>query len=237
MSNNAYQKITFRGREYDHITAAGHEHWEYCLGKLDDGRPGPVQISIFQGPFSTAVAASGNTHSGSGAEDVDKPDGVTWGQTAWAGRLAGWFASVRLASQGPWEKHIHAVQIGNSHLSAAADLQVANWENYDDAGLVGNDRDAMRDPSPIVPFHYPMVTVNLENVRHAFKHPGEPLAGVKRIQRALNLKTGSRLIADGVPGLKTRLALARWEENNGGDGDGIPGDLLWLLGTARFEVI
>lgn len=236
MTANAYERISFRGRSYDRITAAGHEHWEYCLGKLD-GRPGPVRIETMQGPFSTIVSASGNTHAGSGAEDNDKPAGVTWGQLAWAGRLAGWFASVRLASQGRWSEHVHAVQLGNTRVSSSAALQIANWENYDDAGLVGNDKDAMRDPDPFVGFHYPMVEVDLDRARAAFKKPAGPLIDVKRIQRTLNLKTGTHLVVDGTAGPKSRRALGAWEQANGGDGDGLPGELLWLLGAARFEVV
>lgn len=230
-------RILFRGREYDYLTMAGHLHWEYCLGKLD-GRDGPVEIPISQGPFSTAVAQSGNTHAGSGAEDTGCPSGVTWGQLAWAGRLAGWFASVRLASQGDWGQHVHAVQYGNPWLSTAAAQQISNWMNYDDAGLVGNDRDVMRDPEPMVALRYPLGRVSLERVQDEFsKTRGwQPRSGVRHVQRALNLKTGTTLTVDGIAGPKTRRALGRWELANGGDGDGIPGAMLWLLGAARFEV-
>jgi len=233
----ATDRLTFRGRTFDQITMAGILHWEYCLGHLLH-RDTPVQLDVLQGPYSMTVAASGNTHAGSGAADVDRPAPATWGQTAWAGRLAGWFASVRLASQGPWQEHVHAVQVGNKGLSSAAALQVSNWENFDDAGLVGDDKDAMRDPDPIVSFRYPLGRVNLEHVRAEFtKTRGwEPLPGVRHMQQALNLKTGSQLVVDGIAGPKTRRQLAAWEDQHGGDGDGIPGPLLWLLGSARFEV-
>ena len=234
---NPYERITFRGRTFDRITARGVEHWEYCLGHLV-GRDGPIEIPISQGPYSAAVQASGNTHAESGVVDTGCPAGVTWGQLAWAGRLAAFFASVRYASQGPWGQHVHAAQIGNRMLAAAAATQVRNWENFDDAGLVGDDKDVMRDPNPIVPFRYPMPTVNLERVADEFrKNKGwKPIAGVRRIQAALNLKTGSHLVVDGIAGPRTRRRLGYWELQNGGDGDGIPGSILWLLGSARFEV-
>lgn len=227
----------FRGRKFDHITMAGVLHWEYCLGKLLHSEH-PIVLPIMQGPFSTAVSQSGNTHAGSGAVDTGRGLGATWTQTAWAGRLAGFFASHRTPAQGPWGDHVHAVQLGNTHLSPAAATQVRNYREFDDAGLVGDDRDLMRDVDPLLPFRYPLGKVDLDNVREEFKKTKGWVArpGVKHVQRALNLKTGSMLPVDGIAGPRTRRRLGFWEEQNGGNGDGIPGPLLWLLGASQFEL-
>ena len=232
-----YERITFRGRTFDRITARGVEHWEYCLGKLVHA-PGPIELPIMQGPYSTAIAQSGSTHAGSGAVDVGCPQGVTWGQVAWSGRLAAWFASWRTPDQGPWGNHAHGIQVGNVRVSTAAAQQVWNWENYDDAGLVGNDKDLMRDPEPVVPFRFPLGVVNLERAAEEFRKTKgwTPRRSVRHIQSALNLKTPAQLTVDGIAGPRTRRALGSWEAANGGDGDGIPGGLLWLLGAGRFEV-
>lgn len=234
---NAYDKIEFRGRTYDRITARGHEHGEYCLGKLVKAE-GPVNVPIWQGPFSTVEPKSGGTHAESGAEDTDHGLGCTWHQTAWAFRLAGWFSSVRTPDQGSWKTHIHNVQLGNLRLSDAAAVQARNYRDYDDAGLVGNDRDLMTDVDPLVPFRYRLGSVNIERVAEEFRKTKghKSLSGVKHIQRTLNLKRHETLLVDGIAGLHTRRALARWELANGGDGDGIPGALLWLLGASQFEV-
>lgn len=237
MTVDPFERIIFRGRDFDRITARYHEHWEYVLGRLA-GRQTPIEIPISQGPYSTAVQQSGNTHAESGAEDVGCPSGVTWGQVAWSGRLAGGFASVRYTWQGDWGQHVHMVMGGNPRLSSAAALQLRNWENYDDAGLVGDDKDAMRDPEPFVPFHFPIRKVSLERVTDEFRKTRDwkPRADVRRVQRALNAKTGSHLTIDGIAGPRTRRRLGYWETQNGGDGDGIPGGLLWMLGAAMFEV-
>lgn len=232
---SAYDRITFRGRDFDRITAAGVEHWEYVLAKQGHGR---ATLSIYQGPYSTAYAASGNTHAGSGAVDTACPPGVTWDELTWAGRLAGWFASHRTPTD-EWNEHEHAVQLGNRRLSAAAQQQVDNWKSYDDAGLAGSAQDLSRDPHPFVDFHYPLGVVNLPTVTEEFrKSKGWSFhQGVAEIQRALNIKGGAGLKVDGIAGSLTRKRLARWEGNNGGDGDGIPGGLTWLLGTALFRVV
>lgn len=235
-SKRAYEKVEFRGRTFDRITKAGVEHLEYLLG---------THIDITQGPFSGSVSASANTHKGSGAIDFYPPKGKTHKQIIRAGRRAGWALYHRptLVRDGRvvWREHYHGIQIGNAMVHADAAKQVQDFY----AGLNGladhaPDKDKFR-PNPIVPFQYPLGVVNLHNVREHIKtkaNKRKPLTGVRHIQRALNLKTGTNLKVDGVFGPKTKAAYARFEKQNGGDGDGNPSPFaLKLLGAARFRVV
>lgn len=239
MALNPYARITWRGHTFDNITARAVQHWEYCLSHLV-GRP--VTLPVFQGCYSTAVGPSAGTHAGSGAVDVGDPGGVTWDQVQYAGRLAGWDDWHRLELRDArgnliWGPHCHGILRGDAKVSPEAEKQRQDYNaNLD--GLADHARDGSPKPHPIVPFAYPMPAVNLPNMQREFRKTRGWVAmpGVRQIQRALNLKTGTTLTVDGIAGPKTRAALARWEKQNGGNGDGIPGPLLWLLGAARFEV-
>lgn len=226
-----YDRITFRGRSFDRITAAGVEHFEYLLGH---------QVSILQGPFSTSVGASGGTHSGSGAIDIDpRIPGKSVAEIQWAGRLAGWALYHRPTLAGEWNEHYHGIQIGNEKVSPAAAKQIQDYFHGLDA-LASHRPDPTPRPNPIVPFKFPIGTVDLSNVRdQAKKKSGQKsFGGVKQIQQALNLKSGTTLKTDGVFGPTTKAAYARWEIQKGGDGDGLPSIFaLKLLGAARFRVI
>lgn len=72
--------------------------------------------------------------------------------------------------------------------------------------------------------------VDLSNVRaQARRRPSEKTvnAGVKRIQRCLNRRTGAELTVDGKYGKATRRAYSRYQESlgyTGRDANGIPGE-------------
>lgn len=228
-----YDRITFRGHTMDRVTARAVRHVDYCLSHLIDR---PVTVRVAQGCYSTAVGASAGTHAGSGAVDLFHLPGIaTDDQIRRAGRLAGWAMWHRLPCS-EWDEHFHGILIGDARVSDAARRQVQDYYAHL-TGLADHAKDLTWHPSPIVAFHYPMHTVNLDHVAAQFRHPTTRLPGVARIQRALNLKTGTTLRTDGWAGPLTRSALGRWERQNGGNGDGIPGERLWLLGVARFEVV
>ena len=71
----------------------------------------------------------------------------------------------------------------------------------------------------------------------AKKRGWEPKPSVRHLQRALNVKSGTHLLVDGVFGPKTKAAYARYEVQVGGNGDGVPGrHSVTLLGASRFTV-
>lgn len=225
----AYTRITFRDRTFDPITKQAVEHAESFL-------PGDTQLHIFQGPYSTTTSASAKTHAGSGAVDVDKGP-YSWREVEKAFRMAGWAAWYRPPSDS-WGAHVHAILLGDKMVHPQAAAQRQDYYH----GLDGlyyhrpDSPDAWR-PRVIVPFNYPLPYVDLSNVRaQALSDHPTPHSGVKVIQRTLNLKTGTTLVVDGVYGPKTKAALKRWERQHGGDGDGVPGPLIKLLGAARFRV-
>lgn len=225
----AYGRVTFRGRAFDRMTAAGVEHWEYLLGR---------KLNVVQGPFSTAVGASAGTHAGSGAVDADHEDGMDPGEVQWAGRLAGWAVWFRPAIPDLWGAHYHGIQLGNLRISDDARKQVQDYYAHLD-GLRSHRPDSSKHPNPIVRFSYPLGVVDLGNVRvEAQKTSGhKALTGVRHIQRALNLKTGTELTVDGIYGKQTRQAAKRFEVQVGGDGDGVLGGYAAkLLGAARYRL-
>ena len=106
----------FRGKRLNSRTIQMLLRAEQILGRA---------FHITQGSYSTSVAASGSTHAGGGAMDVNGPGG--WGAATNALRRAGFAAWHRTPSQGPWGHHIHAIAIGDSSASPAAKRQVQSY--------------------------------------------------------------------------------------------------------------
>lgn len=234
VSKRAFEKIEFRGRTFDRITKAGVLHLEDLLGAV---------VSLYQGPYSGADTSAG-THTGSGAIDFAPVPGKTVDEVLKAGRRAGWalYHRPRLVRAGKqvWPEHFHGIQIGNPGVSPSAAKQVQDFYGGLDAlASHAPDKDPWR-PNPIVGFKFPLGFVNLANVQREAKAPAKKkkaIKGVREIQRALNLKTGTHLLVDGIYGPQTKAAFSRYEKQVGGDGDGIPGRFaLRLLGAARFRV-
>jgi len=89
---------------------------------------------VSQGSFSTSVEASGSTHAGDGVVDL----ATTSPAVLAALRAAGWAAWIRGPAQG-FSPHIHAVLMGASGLSGAAQAQVADFlKGGDGLGLGGS---------------------------------------------------------------------------------------------------
>lgn len=228
-----YARLTYQGHTLDNITYAAFLHGADILGAT------PAMV---QGCYSTAVAASGNTHAGSGAFDLEPPAGHTHDQVVRAYRWAGtaiWHR-LRLVIDGKliWEEHDHGIVVGDDHASQAALNQVHDYHAGLD-GLAGHANDPTWRPNPILPFRYPLWKVDLSHVTNeAIAKKKTALTGVRHIQRCLNMKRQAGLVVDGIFGPKTQAAYKRWELQVGGDGDGIPGVFaLKLLGASQFSVV
>lgn len=92
---------------------------------------GGAQFTITQGSYSTSVAASGSTHAGGGAMDTNDA-GVGPARAQAALRSVGFAAWWRLASQGPWNPHMHSIAMGDPTASQAAKNQMAAYRRGGD---------------------------------------------------------------------------------------------------------
>lgn len=236
--SRAYERISFRGHTLNRRTVA-------MIVQAEDVLLGGHRQDILQGSYNAGVvSASAGTHDGGGAVDFAWPGGSRKKAVdlQYALRQVGFAAWVRdelwINGRKVWGPHVHCIAIGDKAMSSGAVKQVQDFYAGLD-GLAGHRRDSSRKPNPIPVFSYPLKTVDLSNMIQAAKskHPA-PRPGVKVLQNALNAKTGTHLVPDGVFGAKTRAALARYEKQIGGDGDGIPGAFgLEHLGLARFNVV
>lgn len=91
----------------------------------------PMYLQPTQGSYNTSVQASGGTHAGGGAVDLDV-DG--WSDQeidlcVLQGRIVGFSMWHRQTWQGPWIEHIHGVANGCPDLSPAAAAQVVDYRN------------------------------------------------------------------------------------------------------------
>lgn len=206
---------------------------------------GKYTPEIVQGSWSTSVGASSGTHSGSGAKDTMLPSSAShtqWMKWQKAQRFCGIAAFDRpeLWSDGKriWGHHDHAIDIGDKYLSWDARKQITDYYAHKNA-LANHAADNTWHPSTIYVPRYPLWNIDLSNVvREAKKTRGYVvLPGVKHFQRTLNVKIGAGLTVDGIFGRSTKMAMARWELNIGGNGDGIPGEFsAVLLGAGFFHV-
>lgn len=109
------------------------------------------QLTIVQGSFTTAVAASAGTHSGGGAVDLSPYE---WQKKVKAMRQVGFAAWHRTAIPGVWGEHIHCILIGDKLLSPAAKEQVTQYYNHEN-GLADHGPDTEWRPAKIVVFKPP----------------------------------------------------------------------------------
>ena len=134
MSDNRYQRITWRGRAFDRYTVAALEAAEYDLSRT---------LTIYQGSYNAGrVSQSAGTHDGGGTVDL-WCDGVSGRELARALRRVGFAAWYRPPRPGVWGAHVHAVQIDNARVSDSASRQIAEYVAGGD-GLAGD----FVDPDP-----------------------------------------------------------------------------------------
>jgi len=105
---------------------------------------------VTQGSYNAGgVAQSAGTHDGGGAVDLSVNSGCGARRNAVrALRIVGFAAWFRPTIEGLWKKHIHAIAVNDTDLSAGAANQVSEYYRGFD-GLDGDGRDA----GPQVPKH------------------------------------------------------------------------------------
>lgn len=221
-----YTRVTYHGKTMNARTKAMVQQAEDYLG---------YELTILQGSYHKGVGASAGTHDGGGVLDFAPWDHEKKVRVL---RMIGFAAWYRPTIKDLWNEHIHAVAVRDKEMSSEASKQVQDYYAGLD-GLKYHRKDDEWRPNVIVPFQYPLLPVDFSNVVKEAKTGGKnALNGVKRIQRALNTKTGTHLTVDGKFGVKTKAAYKRYERQVGGDGDGVPGDYsLKRLGLALFKVV
>lgn len=139
MSDDRYDKVTFRGHTVDKWTMQALQACEKVLG---------YELTILQGSYHVGVGASAGTHDGGGAVDLAPAD---WQHKVKVLREHGFAAWHRLPSQGPWPEHIHCILIGDLRAAPLAQEQVAAYrEGFNGLGHLGKGG---RDDGPRVPIH------------------------------------------------------------------------------------
>lgn len=144
MPLDKYERIWWRGHQFNRWTAAAIETWEDKLGA-------PLHIS--QGSFRPYTSYSGSSHMGGGAVDLwcySRPPL----EVVRVGRNTGFACWWRTPSQGNWPHHIHGILIGDHSASATAKWQVEQYKmGYN--GLNGYQKDWQTyRPDPIREFNY-----------------------------------------------------------------------------------
>jgi hypothetical protein len=148
LAPDPYLKTSRNGHTLDYLTHYALLTVEHRLGY----RPGA--LDVLQGSYNGGtgeVDASGNTHDGGGAVDLTAQD---WPVKVHALRAIGFAAWHRPAIPGLWGEHVHAVLIGNSKLSPAAQAQVADYLAHRN-GLADHRPDPSWHPDPPVRFTMP----------------------------------------------------------------------------------
>jgi hypothetical protein len=206
---------------------------------------GTGEVRIAQGSYNKGVTQSAGTHDGGGAIDftLTKGTSTNYAKLQKAARMcmgaAWWRKPLYRNGKLVWSHHVHVEIIGDKEMSLAGRKQVQDYYAGLD-GLASHARDRSWRPAHLFPMSYPMPRVDLSNVVKQSKAVKKvAIADVRRVQLALNLKTGSTLTADGIYGAKTKAVYKRWESSfTGATADGIPGPFtLWLLGAGRFNVV
>lgn len=250
MAVTAYTR--YRVNDYGAITSSGDNRtnarslaWLKQVKIIYGIIGGTGDILIAQGMYNKGVTQSAGTHDGGGAWDLvlTKPTSQNWAKLQKAARMcmgaAWWRKPLYRNGKMVWNHHVHVEIIGDKEMSLAGRKQVQDYYAGLD-GLASHSRDNSWRPANLFPMSYPLPTVDLSVVVTEAKKTKGYVAkpGVKRIQQALNLKTGSTLKVDGIFGKKTKSVYKRWESSfSGATADGVPGPFtLWLLGAARFNV-
>lgn len=181
MTEQPYDRVTWRGKSFDRLTVQAIEAAEALLG---------YRLTVVQGSYNGGtgkVSASAGTHDGGGAVDFAvgaKPDAAIR-----ALRTVGFAAWIRDETQGPWSKHIHAVLAGNTRLAPSASRQVDAYRNGRD-GLKSNKKDPTWRPDPLPVFRWKEPAVSLvDDLDRLVKKHGITRVYLARVclNRALNV--------------------------------------------------
>lgn len=131
MTDDRYDKVTFRGHTFDRYTRQVLLHIEQLLG---------YELTVYQGSYSHATQSAG-THSGGGAGDLAP---YQWRKKVRFLRAHGCDAWHRpelwIGGRLIWTEHIHFVQYGDQRLSPEAKGQVDQY-NHHENGLANHGPD------------------------------------------------------------------------------------------------
>ena len=189
--SSAWDKVTFRGVRLNKRTRAMIWAAEDTLGG--------VTFECLQGSWSTSVSASALTHAGAGVVDL-WPAGASTTDLAEARRAVrhlrdvGFAAWLRVPSQGFSSTHIHAVAIGDPHLSCppgSPSYGYGAWAQADEYaaggdGLAGTNPDTMPyRPSPPVVFNYTQWLKGQNRLRMVLRAIAGRLRRLRRKHRAI----------------------------------------------------
>lgn len=105
-----YEKTTYSGKTFNKRTVRMLQQAEGLYGS---------RFGIYQGSYSTKIAASKGTHDGGGAVDIKPPSNINSALKAL--QKAGFWAKWRGSMNPP---HIHAIAIGDKELSPQAKRQL-----------------------------------------------------------------------------------------------------------------
>lgn len=152
----AYGRIFYKSQRFNRRTVAALKLAQKRLG---------LPLSIAQGSYNTSVEASGSTHSGGGAVDLDDATTVNghWRLLTDAERIrlvhilkdlgfAAWFRRANWDGKGSGS-HIHALLIGDREMSGGARSQVLSYDAGRN-GLTNNAFDDTYRAAPRVRFSY-----------------------------------------------------------------------------------
>lgn len=150
------RRVFYQGEALDLSTYRKVKRAEALLGGA---------LNITQGSYERASSFSGSTHTGGGVFDVvggnlDRINAIL--------RSLGFASWVRQPWQGPWPRHIHAIERGNPSVAPSAARQVADFMNGGD-GLGG-----YKQGTPWVP-----------NDQLAFLHKGEAVVPAEVNRRGI----------------------------------------------------
>ena len=146
MKNDAYEKVTWRGKPFDKRTVSALKWVERQYIAVAPRKRGALRF--YQGSYSTGASPnSKGTHDGGGAVDVDVR-GMTSKQkhalVKWF-RKGGWAAWLRPEAGPTWPEHIHAELLWHRTASEGAKQQWQSYLNHRD-GLAGNGWDSFWRP-------------------------------------------------------------------------------------------
>lgn len=203
----AYERVMFRGKQSDRMTAQALTQMEERLG---------YELTIVQGSYNAGVGASAGTHDGGGAVDLLPYD---WENKVRIGREIGFAMWHRSPFEGPWVEHVHGILIGNAKMSSGARSQVEAYR-VGLNGLATRRSDTFNwRPNPVQPYRYvsdSVVLISLSALRVDFFNvlsggTNLPSRRGRVVQRLLNRKNNAELGVDGVIGPITQKAWRDWE--------------------------
>lgn len=191
-----YDRIQFRGHEFDRLTVAAIEDAERKLEPSD-------RLNITQGSYAGGFGPSAGTHDGGGVFDAIPRDLAQARRWERALRSVGFMAYVRMPIAGLWPLHVHAGLLGNRKASAALRAQFAEYLAGGDA-LKGSAPDTGPRQFVDVRYRWQRGEVRIANARVKIDRALSALA-------AYDPKTGTGVRGYSVAAARAALRKAKAE--------------------------